>query len=353
MTEHANRRILLVDDTKANIDILVSTLKDDYKLGVALDGPKALAYCQANRLDLILLDILMPGMDGFEVCRRLKGHPATCNIPIIFITAMDDSAHKREGLSIGAVDYITKPFDISEVKARVKTHLTLKVTQESLRNRNLILEEKVRQRTRELKETQVEIISRLSLASKFRDFGTGQNVRRISHLSEMLGRKAGLPAEEAERLALSSTLHDAGKIGISDEILMKPDKLSDSEWLLMKEHTTIGSRLLADSRSLLIQEAQTIALTHHERWDGTGYPRGLAGEEIPLVGRIVAICDVFDALISKRPHKAPWPMGKAFQEIEARSGSHFDPRLAEAFLSMRPEIIALIENEHKPMDTNG
>jgi len=343
MTEHANRRILLVDDTKANIDILVQTLKADYKLGVALDGTKAIEYSHANRLDLILLDILMPGMDGFEVCRRLKEIPATRDIPIIFITAMDDPAHKREGLSIGAVDYITKPFDISEVRARVKTHITLKVTQESLKNKNLILEEKVRQRTRELKETQVEIVTRLSLASKFRDCGTGQNVLRISHLAEMLGRRAGLSGEETERLALSSTLHDAGKIGIADDILMKKGKLTGAEWAEMKKHTTIGARLLAGSRSRLMQDAQAIALTHHERWDGTGYNRGLKGEEIPLIGRIVAICDVFDALISKRPHKAPWPVEKAFQEILSCSGSHFDPRLVDLFMEMREAIIDLIE----------
>lgn len=343
MTDHANRRILLVDDTKANIDVLVETLKDDYKLGVALDGGKAIEYSKTNRLDLILLDILMPGMDGFEVCRQLKKAPATSDIPIIFITAMDDPAHKREGLTIGAVDYITKPFDISEVRARVKTHLTLKVIQESLKNKNLILEEKVRQRTRELKETQVEIVNRLSLASKFRDCGTGQNVLRISHLAEMLGRKAGLSDEETERIALSSTLHDAGKIGIADEILMKKGPLSEAEWALMKEHTTIGARLLAGSRSQLMQEARTIALTHHERWDGTGYNRGLKGEEIPLIGRIVAICDVFDALISERPHKAPWPVDEAFQAIRNGSGTQFDPRLVTLFMEMRQPIVDLME----------
>ncbi|WP_300672642.1 HD domain-containing phosphohydrolase [Desulfoluna sp.] len=342
MIEHANRRILLVDDTKANIDILVETLKDDYKLGVALDGKKAIEYSHANRLDLILLDVLMPGMDGFDVCKRLKENPATCDIPIIFITAMDAPANKRKGLSIGAVDYITKPFDISEVKARVKTHLTLKVIQESLKNKNLILEEKVKERTRELKETQVEIINRLSLASKFRDYGTGQNVIRISYLAEMLGRQAGLSPEEIERLALSSTLHDAGKIGISDNILMKKGTLTEDEWMLMKEHTTIGSRLLANSNSLLIQEAQIIALTHHEWWDGNGYNRGLAGEEIPLIGRIVAICDVFDALISERPHRAPWPVEKAFQEIQSRSATQFDPRLVKHFMEMKKDIIDLI-----------
>ena len=342
MISQDNRRILLVDDTKANIDILVRALKDDYKLGVALSGENAVAYTQTHPLDLILLDILMPGMNGFDVCRQLKKSPETADIPIIFITAMDDPAHKRRGLAMGAVDYITKPFDISEVKARVKTHLTLKVNREILKNKKIILEEKVRQRTRELKETQVEIINRLSLASKFRDYGTGQNVLRISHIAEMLGKEAGLSTEEVERLALSSTLHDVGKIGIPDTILMKQGKLSNAEWRHIKEHTTIGSQLLAGSRSKLIQEARTIALTHHERWDGTGYNQGLKGEEIPLVGRIVAICDVFDALISQRPHKDPWPMEAAFQAIHEGSGTHFNPHLASLFMGMKQAIIDLV-----------
>jgi putative two-component system response regulator len=337
-----NRRILLVDDTKANIDILVQTLKQDYKLGVALNGPKAIEYTKSNRLDLILLDILMPEMDGFEVCQRLKENPVTRTVPIIFITAVDDPQHKRKGLEIGAVDYITKPFDISEVRARVKTHLSLKITQEELANRNLILEEKIRERTRELKETQVEIIKRLSLASKYRDNGTGQNVARISRMAELLGLASGLSPAESETLALSSMLHDAGKIGISDSILLKKGKLTAEEWRIMKGHTTIGSKLLSGSRSKLIQDAETIALTHHEKWDGSGYNLGLTGEEIPLISRIVGICDVFDALISDRPYKKAWPVPRAFQEIERKSGTDFDPRLVRLFLGLEDELMKII-----------
>lgn len=342
MNDFSNRRILLVDDTKANIDILVQTLKQDYKLGVALNGPKAIEYTKSNRLDLILLDILMPEMDGFEVCQRLKENPVTRMVPIIFITAIDDPDHKRKGLEIGAVDYITKPFDISEVRARVKTHLSLKITQEELSNRNLILEEKIRERTRELLETQVEIIKRLSLASKYRDNGTGQNVLRISRMAELLGRAAGLNFHEAETLALSSMLHDAGKIGISDSILLKPGRLTADEWNIMKGHTTIGSRLLSGSKSKLIQDAETIALTHHEKWDGSGYNFGMKGDEIPLISRIVGICDVFDALISDRPYKKAWPVSKAFEEIAKRSGTDFDPRLVKLLLSLKPELVNII-----------
>ncbi len=339
-----SRRILLVDDTRANIDILVQTLKQDYKLGVALNGTKAIEYTQSNRLDLILLDVLMPGMDGFEVCQKLKENPVTRNIPIIFISAMNDPRDKKKGLEIGAVDYITKPFDISEVKARVKTHLSLKITQEELNNKNIILEEKIKERTRELKETQVEIIKRLSLASKYRESGTGQSVTRVSKMSELIGVAAGLSTNEAETLALSSMLHDAGKIGIADSILLKKGKLTSDEWLAMQAHTTIGSKLLSGSNSKLIQDAEIIALTHHEKWDGTGYNNGLSGEEIPLISRIVAICHVFDALISIRPYKKAWSIEKAFEEIKNKSGTDFDPRLVDLFISLTPELIKIIED---------
>ena len=340
----ASRRILLVDDTRANIDILVQTLKEDYKLGVALNGSRALEYTQENRLDLILLDILMPGMDGFEVCQKLKENPATKDVPIIFITAMNDPQDKRKGLEIGAVDYITKPFDVSEVKARVKTHLSLKITQEELNNKNIILEEKIRERTRELKETQVEIIKRLSLASKYREHGTGHSVARVSKMSELLGLAAGLDSDEAGTLALSSMLHDAGKIGIADSILLKKGKLTQDEWLEMQSHTTIGSKLLSGSGSKLIQDAEIIALTHHEKWDGTGYNQGLSGEKIPLISRIVGVCHVFDALISDRPYKKAWPIEKAFEEIIKKSGSDFDPRLVNLFTTLRPGLIKIIED---------
>lgn len=343
MSSLTSRRILLVDDTRANIDILVQTLRQDYKLGVALNGSKAIEYTQSNRLDLILLDVLMPGMDGFQVCHELKKNPATKNIPIIFITAMNDPKDKKKGLEIGAVDYITKPFDISEVKARVKTHLSLKITQEELNNRNIILEEKIKERTRELKETQVEIIKRLSLASKYRESGTGQSVTRVSKMSELIGSAAGLSETEAETLGLSSMLHDAGKIGIADSILLKEGKLTKDEWMAMQTHTTIGSRLLSGSKSKLIQDAEMIALTHHEKWDGTGYNKGLAGEEIPLISRIVSLCHVFDALISIRPYKEAWPIDKAFAEIKSKSGKDFDPRLVDIFINLKSDIFKIIE----------
>lgn len=343
MRDLGNCRVLLVDDTKTNIDILVQTLKDDFKLGVAMNGKTAVEYVSKNHVDLILLDVLMPDMDGYDVCRELKANPGTCDIPIIFITAMDQPEHKTLGFEMGAVDYITKPFDVAEVKARVKTHLTLITAQAELKEQNVILEKKVRERTRELEETQLEIINRLGLASEYRDEGTGQHVRRISELCRLLGMEAGMERQDCELMALASTMHDAGKIGIADRILLKPGALNDEEWNEMKKHSLIGGELLSGSPSKLIQIAETIAKTHHERWDGTGYYEGLRGENIPLVGRIVCICDVFDALVSARPYKKAWTVDEAINEIEKMSGRHFDPALTKLFVSLKPKLQAVID----------
>lgn len=343
MRDLGSCRVLLVDDTKTNIDILVQTLKDDFKLGVALNGRKALDYISRNPVDLILLDVLMPEMDGYDVCCKLKENPATRDIPIIFITAMDSPEHKTRGFEMGAVDYITKPFDVTEVKARVKTHLTLITAQAELRDQNRILERKVKERTRELEETQLEIINRLGLASEYRDECTGHHVQRMSEYCRLLGKAAGMPEEEYELLALASTMHDAGKIGIADNILLKPGALNDEEWAEMKRHSIIGGELLSGGRSKLMQLAETIARTHHERWDGSGYFEGLKGESIPLVGRIVCICDVFDALVSERPYKKAWTVSEAIEEIRNWSGTHFDPRLAEMFISLKPKLQAIVD----------
>ncbi len=343
MRDLSHCRVLLVDDTKTNIDILVQTLKDDFRLGVALNGRKAIDYAFNNHVDLILLDVLMPEMDGYDVCRRLKENPQTQDIPIIFITAMDAPEHKTRGFEMGAVDYITKPFDIAEVKARVRTHLMLITAQAALKEQNQILERKVKERTRELEETQLEIINRLGLASEYRDEGTGQHVQRMSEYCRLLGEAAGMPVDEYELLALASTMHDAGKIGIADKILLKPGALDDAEWEEMKRHSIIGGELLSGSTSRLMQLAETIAKTHHERWDGTGYFEGLKGEEIPLVGRIVCICDVFDALVSERPYKKAWTVTEAIEEIRNWSGTHFDPRLAETFIGLKPKLQAIVD----------
>lgn len=342
MKEPRKPKILIVDDIKTNIDVLIQALGCEYKLAVAMSGEQAVEYAKRNLPDLILLDIMMPGMGGFEVCAKLKAEPRTNGIPIIFITAVDATSEKTKGFGLGAVDYITKPFDAVEVEARVITHLSLRFHQEALKNQNMILEEKVRERTKELLETKIEILERLCLAAEYRDPETGRHIKRISEYCRLLGNALELSAGEANLIALASTMHDLGKIGISDTILFKQGRLTDEEIKIMQTHTEIGAKILSGSKSKLLKVAETICLTHHEKWDGSGYPRGLKGAEIPLSGRIACICDVFDALISERPYKAAWPLEKAMDEIELRSGSHFDPKLVGLFMQMQEEVTRIV-----------
>lgn len=344
MKDLSNCKILLVDDTKANIDVLVNALKDDYKLGVALDGPKALEYANDNPLDLILLDIIMPGMDGFEVCRQLKAASVTENIPIIFITALDNPKDKTRGFEMGAVDYITKPFDITEVKARVKTHLSLRIAQEALKIQNIILEVKVNERTKELGKTQQDLFIRLGSVAEWRDQQAPRHLQRIMEYAQLLGKASGLPQSQVETLALACTVHDLGKVAVPDTILYKPKKLSRKEFDVVKNHAVVGAKLLSGSKSKLLQMAERVALTHHEKWDGTGYPQGLEGQNIPVPGRIAAICDVFDALISERPHRKAWPLEKAVAEVKSMAGSHFDPELVQHFLQLEPDIKKIVSS---------
>jgi putative two-component system response regulator len=220
----------------------------------------------------------------------------------------------------------------------------LKVAQESLKKQNEILEEKVLERTKELTQAQIEIVKRLGLAAEYRDEETGQHIKRMSEFCLLLSQSAGLPKAICNRIALAATMHDVGKIGISDLILFKPGKLDENEFEEIKTHTTIGARLLSGGKSSLLKEAQSVAWTHHEKWDGTGYPRGLKGEKIPLAGRIACICDVFDALISKRPYKEAWPVPKAMEEIKACSGRHFDPKLVELFVGLESELKKIVQD---------
>ena len=331
-------RVLLVDDTRTNLDVLVQALRSRYRLSVATDGPSALAVARRTQPDLILLDIMMPGMDGFQVAERIQQDERLRETPIIFITAMDDTEDKVRGLKAGAVDYITKPFHVAEVRARVRTHLALKVSRLQLRDQNLLLEQKVRERTRELEDTQIDIIDRLGQAAEYHDQDTGEHIRRMSIFCRMLAKEAGLDAEDTSLLWRSSTMHDVGKIGISEAILLKPGRLSRIEWEVMQTHTTIGARLLSGSSSKLLRMAEVIARTHHEKWDGSGYPDGLSGEDIPVAGRITCICDVFDALISDRPYKKAWSIEDALAEIEAGRGVHFDPELTDLFLALGERI---------------
>ena len=330
---HEKQTVLVVDDTPDNITLLAGILSN-YNVKAATSGEKALNIAFSSPPDIILLDIMMPVMDGYEICSRLKADLRTRDIPVIFITAMDDVSDEARGFELGAVDYITKPISPPIVLARVKTQL-------QLYDQNRALDLKVRHQTKELNDSNLELIRRLGIASEFRDNDTGMHIVRISHYCHVLAKAIGMDDAEADLLLQTSPMHDVGKIGIPDDILLKPGRLTDEERTIMERHTEIGAKIIGRHDNRVLQMARTIALSHHERWDGTGYPGGIRGEDIPIEGRIVALADVFDALISERPYKEPWPMGKAIELIKRESGRHFDPLLVKAFMGNLDEIVSL------------
>lgn len=333
MNNRHKQIILVVDDIPANIDILSSILKEGYGVKAATNGRKALEIAEsATPPDLILLDVMMPDMDGYEVCRRLKENLLTRRIPVIFVTARGEIEDEATGFACGAVDYLSKPVNSSIVRARVKTHL-------ALYDQNRDLEDKVRERTAELNDTRLEIIRRLGRAAEYKDNETGMHVIRMSRYSQLIALEYGFSAGEAELVLHAAPMHDVGKIGIPDLVLLKPAKLNDDEWNIMRTHSYIGYKIIGDHPSELLKAAAVAAYTHHEKWDGSGYPRRLKQEDIPLIGRIVAVADVFDALTSVRPYKDAWPVEEAVAEIRKRSGSHFDPALVEAFSKRIPEML--------------
>ncbi len=336
-TTEAQATILLVDDIAENIDILNNVLTPHYHTKVALNGEKTLKIASsANPPDLILLDVMMPGLSGYEVCQRLKENPDTREIPVIFVTAMTEVEDERRGLELGAVDYITKPISPAIVLARVRTHL-------ALYDQNRELARQVRQRTTELFNTRQQIIQRLGRAAEFRDNETGNHIIRMSHFCRLIATAAGLGEKSVEILYNASPMHDVGKIGIPDAILLKPGKLTDEEWQVMRQHPQIGADIIGQHSDELLQTAWTIALCHHEKWDGSGYPAGLIGEQIPLVARIAALADVFDALTTERPYKKAWSIEDALRHIESQAGSHFDPALIAPFKQVLPQMLKIRE----------
>lgn len=332
--------ILVVDDTPENIDILVGILSSDYKIRVAIDGPKALALAQKSTPDIILLDVMMPGMNGYEVCQRLKQDPLTCHIPVIFVTALAETADETQGFALGAVDYITKPVSAPVVQARVKTHL-------ALYDQKRLLEQQVKERTKELEETRFEIIRRLGRAAEYKDNETGLHVVRMSHYARLLAIQSGLPDKYCELIYNAAPMHDIGKIGTPDSILKKPAKLDEPEWYEMQRHAEIGAEIIGDHQDPLLEMARRIALSHHEKWDGSGYPFGVSGQDIPIEGRIVAIADVFDALTSIRPYKKAWTVADTIALIESESGKHFDPELVEHFKQIVDEVTKIRDKHHE------
>lgn len=354
-------RILIVDDEPINLKVMADLLRDSYGLIVAKDGPQALARLAGDPLpDLILLDVMMPGMDGVEVCRRLKEDARTRDLPVIFITAMGQVHDETRGFAVGAVDYITKPISPPVVLARVRTHIALRKARRALADQNRQLEDRVAKRTRDLLRAQDATIRAMASLAETRDNETGNHIRRTQnyvlalalHLSRDPRYAGQLDEETIELLYKSAPLHDVGKVGIPDSILLKPGKLTDDEFHIMKTHAALGHDAIfaaegqadiaagerAAGESSFLRIAREIAYGHHERWDGGGYPQGLAGEAIPLSARLMAVADVYDALISRRCYKPPFPHEKAAAIIREGSGSHFDPAVVAAFTALEDEF---------------
>ena len=323
--------ILVVDDVPENIAVLAGILRGLYRVLIATNGVDALAVVKQDSVDLILLDVMMPGMNGYEVCTRLKLNMATRAIPVIFVTSLSEHCDEERGLELGAVDYLVKPCHAAIVRLRVKIHL-------ETHNQNLALEHRVSERTFELENTRKEVVRRLGRAAEYRDNETGMHVIRMSKTSRLIALAAGISEAQAGLLLDAAPMHDVGKIGIPDYVLLKPGKLDSHEWELMKTHAQIGAEIIGDHDSDLLRLARSVALTHHEKWNGSGYPHGLAGENIPIEGRIVAIADVFDALTSVRPYKAAWSTDDAIEFMKGQSGISFDPRLLGIFLSLVSEV---------------
>jgi len=333
-----NARILNVDDLEANVRLLERMLRGAGYTSVAstMDPLEVCGLHRKHGYDLILLDLQMPMMDGFQVMEGLKENETDGYLPVLVITAQP--GHKLRALQSGAKDFISKPFDLPEVLVRVHNMLEVRLLHKELHHYNDVLEEKVLERTRELRDTQLEVIRRLTRAAELRDNETGLHVVRIGLFCAQLGEAVGMSGAECDLLLNAGPMHDIGKIGIPDLILLKPDKLTPEEWEVMKTHATIGAELLSEGQSELTQMGHRIALNHHERWDGAGYPRGAAGEDIPLVARICGVCDVFDALTSERPYKRAWSVEEATASIQEQANRHFDPSLVDLFLQILPRL---------------
>ncbi|MCP4695287.1 MAG: response regulator, partial [Gammaproteobacteria bacterium] len=334
--------LLIVDDVPTNLKILLNYL-DSFHLQVriAQDGEEALEQVAYEKPDIILLDVMMPHMDGFEVCRRLKADKNTSDIPVIFMSALSDTVDKVKGFEIGGVDYVTKPADQQEVLARISTHLTLLKQKRQIHQQNKLLEQRVRERTKALHESRIQVVRSLGRAAEYRDNETGMHIIRMSSSAALLAGAMGMNEQQCEMLLHASPMHDVGKIGIPDAILLKPGPLSPDEWQVMQTHTLIGEKILSTNEAELLQTAALIARTHHEKWDGSGYPAGLKGEEIPTISRIVAICDVFDALTSKRPYKEAWKIEDTLAYMKTQAGKHFAPDILRLFLERFDDVLAI------------
>ncbi len=336
-------RILIVDDESVNLKLLEKLLNAHGYLNIdpVDDAREVIAHYQAMRPDLILLDINMPHLDGYQVMEQLKALDDPLMPPIVILTAQHDKSYLLRALSLGARDFVTKPLDTSELLMRVRNLLDAHLAHRMMHDQKKVLEELVAARTEALRRTQLQVVQRLGMAAEYRDEETGGHILRMSHISALLARSIGWSDAQCDLILNASPMHDIGKIGIPDAILLKPGRFEPHECEIMKTHAAIGGKLLAGDDSDLLQMAREIALTHHEKWDGSGYPNGLSGSDIPMSGRIAALADVFDALTSSRPYKKPWKVEDAVKFIEENRGKHFDPMLVDIFLLKLPQVLEI------------
>lgn len=345
-------RILIVDDTLENIQVLGTLLRNEgYQIHVAQNGLQGLKVAESVQPDLILLDVMMPELDGFATCQQLKTSENTRDIPVIFLTAKDFEEDIVKGFDVGAVDYVTKPFKSMELLVRVENHLMLyklqKQLEQCVEERTADLRralQKVVQAQRDTQAAHLDTIQRLVAAAEYKDNDTAAHIQRTSLYSTLLAARLNLSSDDVELVRVGSQMHDVGKIGIPDSVLLKPGKLNDEEWEIMKQHTIIGARILSGSSSGWLKAGEVIALSHREKWDGSGYPNGLAGEDIPLWGRLCAVADVFDVLVSKRPYRSAFSNQQALEIIKEGRGVHFQPKLVDLFVENFDEVIAIQES---------
>ena len=338
-------KILIVDDTPKNIQVVASILQPlQYQLAYATDGTRALAMIEKNNYDLILLDVMMPGMDGYEVCQQIKKIEQYKEVPVIFLTARTDLDSVIKGFDSGGNDYVSKPFNAPELVARVKTQLHLKAFEDSQQETIDAALAKLRALNQEIIDTQREVVFTIGAIAESRSKETGNHVRRVAEYSQLLGQLAGLPSEETELLKLASPMHDVGKVGIPDSILNKPGKHTPEEWEIMKTHAQLGHDMLQHSSRPILKTAAIIALEHHEKWDGSGYPRGLKGGQIHIHGRITALADVYDALGSSRCYKEAWEDERIYTFLKEQAGFHLDPDLVKLFFDNLDPFLKIRES---------